>query len=72
MFVMRQVIPVRRVGKRRVIIWIDIRSNLHKFFLDEKQPNPSKPSNLNKTKTSDKKQKPNVVDDTKQPGRLLN
>ncbi|CAF0803474.1 unnamed protein product [Adineta steineri] len=34
----------------------------------EKQSDPSKGSNLNKTKTSDKKQKVNTTDDTKQPG----
>ncbi|UJR22126.1 hypothetical protein I4U23_025190 [Adineta vaga] len=35
---------------------------------NEKQSNPSKDSNLNKTKTTDKKQKSNIIDDTKQPG----
>ncbi|CAF0991646.1 unnamed protein product [Adineta steineri] len=34
----------------------------------EKQSDPGKGSNLNKTKTSDKKQKVNTTDDTKQPG----
>ncbi|CAF1050000.1 unnamed protein product [Rotaria sp. Silwood1] len=33
-----------------------------------KQSDPSKGSDLNKTKISDKKQRPNTVDDTKQPG----
>ncbi|CAF3096431.1 unnamed protein product [Rotaria sp. Silwood2] len=33
-----------------------------------KQSDPNKGSDLNKTKISDKKQKSNTVDDTKQPG----
>lgn len=39
------------------------------FLLGGKQSDPSKGSDLNKTKTSGKKQKPNITDDTKQPGK---
>ncbi len=39
------------------------------FLLGGKQSDPSKGSDLNKSKTSDKKQKVNITDDTKQPGK---
>jgi hypothetical protein len=38
------------------------------FFVGGKQTDPSKGSDLNKSKTSDKRQKLKTTDDTKQPG----
>ncbi len=38
------------------------------FWIGGKQSDPNKGSDLNKSKTSNKKQKLNTTDDTKQPG----